>query len=94
MATHSSALAWRSPWREEPGEIRPWGPEESAWLSDYTIIHGSVAKPEPRNPHLLECELTGLFMYLFLFFLLQLYYTELAKTFVWVFPYDVMEKPE
>ena len=94
MATHSSALAWRSPWREEPGEIRPWGHEESAWLSDYTIIHGSVAKPEPRNPHLLECELTGLFLYLFLFFLLQLYYTELAKTFVWVFPYDVMEKPE
>ena len=23
MATHSSILAWRIPWTEEPGEIRP-----------------------------------------------------------------------
>ena len=25
MATHSSILAWRSPWTEEPGGLRPWG---------------------------------------------------------------------
>ena len=64
------------------------------WLSDSTIIHGSVTKPEPRNPHLLKCEPTGLFIYLFLFFLLQLYYIELAQNFVWVFPLHRMEKPE
>ena len=23
MATHSSVLAWRTPWTEEPGELRP-----------------------------------------------------------------------
>ena len=28
MATHSSILAWRIPWTEEPGEYRPWGREE------------------------------------------------------------------
>ena len=35
MATHSSILAWRIPWTEEPGEdpMRPWGCKES-WLSD------------------------------------------------------------
>ena len=27
MATHSSILAWRIPWTEEPG--RPWGHKES-----------------------------------------------------------------
>ena len=27
MATHSSTLAWRIPWREEPGS--PWGCKES-----------------------------------------------------------------
>ena len=27
MATHSSILAWRIPWTEEPG--RPWGLTES-----------------------------------------------------------------
>ena len=25
MATHSSILAWRTPWTEEPGRIQPVG---------------------------------------------------------------------
>ena len=25
MATHSSTLAWRIPWREEPGGLQPMG---------------------------------------------------------------------
>ena len=25
MATHSSILAWRMPWTEEPGGYGPWG---------------------------------------------------------------------
>ena len=25
MATHSSILAWRSPWTEEPGGLQPTG---------------------------------------------------------------------
>ena len=25
MATHSSILAWRIPWTEEPGRLQPWG---------------------------------------------------------------------
>ena len=29
MATHSSILAWRIPWMEEPGRLRPWGRKES-----------------------------------------------------------------
>ena len=28
MATHSSTLAWRIPWREEPGSYSPWGHKE------------------------------------------------------------------
>ena len=27
-ATHSSILAWRIPWIEEPGGLRPWGQRE------------------------------------------------------------------
>ena len=27
MATHSSPLAWRSPWREEPGRLQSMGSE-------------------------------------------------------------------
>ena len=29
MAPHSSTLAWKIPWMEEPGGLQPWGPEES-----------------------------------------------------------------
>ena len=29
MATHSSILAWRIPWTEEPGSYSPWGSRES-----------------------------------------------------------------
>ena len=28
MATHSSTLAWRIPWREEPSGYSPWGCKE------------------------------------------------------------------
>ena len=29
MATHSSILAWRIPWTEEPGGLQPMGSQES-----------------------------------------------------------------
>ena len=30
MATHSSTLAWKTPWMEEPGKLHsPWGRKES-----------------------------------------------------------------
>ena len=29
MAIHSSILAWRIPWTEEPGGLQSWGPKES-----------------------------------------------------------------
>ena len=29
MATHSSTLAWRTPWMEEPGGLWPMGRKES-----------------------------------------------------------------
>ena len=29
MATHSSILAWKIPWTEEPGRLSPWGRIES-----------------------------------------------------------------
>ena len=32
MATHSSVLAWRIPWMEEPKGYSPWGRKESNML--------------------------------------------------------------
>ena len=44
MATHSSILAWRIPWREEPGGLySPWGHKES----DMTEHAHLLLNPEP-----------------------------------------------
>ena len=38
MATHSSTLAWKIPWMEEPGGLQSMGVSKSwTWLSDFTF---------------------------------------------------------
>ena len=36
MATHSSILAWRIPWTEEPGGLQSMGLQSRTWLSTNT----------------------------------------------------------
>ena len=39
MATHSSTLAWKIPWREEPGGLQSMGAAKGQTrLSDFTFI--------------------------------------------------------
>ena len=38
MATHSSTLAWRIPWREEPGRLHGVAKSRTR-LSDFTSLH-------------------------------------------------------
>ena len=43
MATHSSVLAWRIPWTEEPGGLHPWGCREwdtAERLPLFTVVSG------------------------------------------------------
>ena len=35
MATHSSVLAWRIPWTEEPGGLQSMGSQSLTWLRDW-----------------------------------------------------------
>ena len=37
MAPHSSTLAWRIPWREEPGRLQSMGLQSPTGLSDFTF---------------------------------------------------------
>ena len=40
MATHSSTLAWKIPWAEEPGRLQVHGVTKSQTrLSDFTFTH-------------------------------------------------------
>ena len=37
MATHSSTLAWKTPWIEEPGRLQSTGSLSRTWLSNFTF---------------------------------------------------------
>ena len=37
MATHSSILAWRISWMEEPGRLQSTGLQSQTWLSNFTF---------------------------------------------------------
>ena len=50
MATHSSTLAWKIPWAEEPGRLQPMGSKSQTRLSDFTFIF-------PFHFHALEKEM-------------------------------------
>ena len=42
MATHSSILAWRMPWSEEPGRLPSMGSQSWTRLSNFTFTFTSL----------------------------------------------------
>ena len=38
-ATHSSTLAWKIPWMEEPHRLQSTGSQSWTRMSDFTFIH-------------------------------------------------------
>ena len=47
MAPHSSTLAWKIPWMEEPGRLQPVGSLSQTRLSDFTFtFHFPVLEKE------------------------------------------------
>ena len=50
MTTHSSILAWRIPWREEPGGLHsPWGHKELDMSERLTHINISFSHLDEKN---------------------------------------------
>ena len=43
MATYSSILAWRIPWREDPVGYSPWGCKESGIAEQLTLSRVSAS---------------------------------------------------
>ena len=54
MATHSSTLAWKIPWTEEPGRLSPWGCEESD-TTERLHFRFSLSCIGERNGNPLQC---------------------------------------
>ena len=54
MATHSSTLAWKIPWTEEPGRLSPWGREELD-TTERLHFHFSLSYIGEGNGNPLQC---------------------------------------
>ena len=54
MTTHSSTLAWKIPWTEEPGRCSPWGREESD-TTKRLHFHFSLSCIGEGNGNPLQC---------------------------------------
>ena len=54
MATHSSILAWRIPWTEEPGGLQYVGSERvrHGWVTNTTIRKEDDGKPAKHSKQL------------------------------------------
>ena len=48
MATHSSILAWRIPWTEEPGKYSPGGRKESD-TTEWLHLHQPCFRDEYKD---------------------------------------------
>ena len=42
MATHSSILAWKIPWREEPGRLQTMKESDKSRLSEHACKHTHI----------------------------------------------------
>ena len=51
MATHSSTLAWKVPWMEEPGRLQSMGSQSQTRLSDFTFTFHSHALEKEMTTH-------------------------------------------
>ena len=51
MATHSSTLAWRIPWTEEPGRLQSMGSQSRTRLSDFTFTFHFHALEKEMETH-------------------------------------------
>ena len=55
MATHSSTLAWKIPWMEEPDRLQSMGSRSRTRLSDFTFtFHFHALEKEKGNGNPLQ----------------------------------------
>ena len=61
MATHSSTLAWKIPWTEEPARLQSMGSQRVRHLSDFTFTFHfrALEKEMATHPSVLAWRIPG-----------------------------------
>ena len=52
MATHSSIIAWKIPWMEEPGSYSPWGCQELDRTEQLTLSLSAFFMVQLSHPYM------------------------------------------
>ena len=60
MATHSSTLAWKIPWTEEPGRLQSMGSRSLTQLSDFTFHFPALEKEMATHSSVLAWRIPGM----------------------------------
>ena len=55
IATHSSTLAWKIPWTEEPGRLQFMGSREESDMTERLPFHFSLSCTGEENGNPLQC---------------------------------------
>ena len=55
MAPHSSTLAWKIPWTEEPGGLQSMGSREELYMTEQLHFHFSLSCIGEGNGNPLQC---------------------------------------
>ena len=55
MATHSSTLAWKIPWMEEPGRLQSMGSPRESDMTECLHFHFSLSCIGEGNGNSLQC---------------------------------------
>ena len=92
MATHSSTLAWKIPWTEEPGRLQSMGSQRVGhdWATSLHFIHIPIytkvlTNTRTRGYNKVEKSREYIILYLRILVSLTLIYWEIAK-YLWSFP--------
>ena len=60
MAPHSSTLAWKTPWTEEPGRLQSMGSLSRTWLSNFTFHFHALEKEMATHSSVLAWRIPGM----------------------------------
>ena len=86
MATHSSIIAWKIPWMEEPGSYSPWGCKELDRTEQLTLSLSAFFMVQLSHPYMTTGKTIALTIKTFVGKVMSLLYNMLSRFVIDFFP--------
>ena len=86
MATHSSIIAWKIPWMEEPGSYRPWGCKKLDRTEQLTLSLSAFFMAQLSYPYMTTGKTIALTIKTFVSKIMSLLFNMLSRFFITFLP--------